>query len=87
MAKCNNCEQEMKIAKTCLIEKFSITRLKYGQGDEVKYITKESHPTCHDCNVEWGGYHHFGCDMENCPICGEQLIGCGHGELFEPITN
>jgi rRNA maturation endonuclease Nob1 len=31
---------------------------------------------CHDCNVEKGGYHHPGCDAEECPVCGGQLISC-----------
>jgi len=32
---------------------------------------------CHDCNVEEGQLHVFGCDMERCPFCGKQLISCG----------
>lgn len=32
---------------------------------------------CHDCNIALGGHHHPGCDMERCPRCGGQLIGCG----------
>jgi hypothetical protein len=32
---------------------------------------------CHDCNVQPGGFHHPGCDMERCPRCGAQLISCG----------
>lgn len=32
---------------------------------------------CHDCGIERGGVHHPGCDMERCPRCGGQLIGCG----------
>lgn len=31
---------------------------------------------CHDCGVLEGGIHVFGCDMENCPFCGRQLISC-----------
>ena len=31
---------------------------------------------CHDCGVVEGKLHHFGCDMERCPFCGGQLIGC-----------
>jgi hypothetical protein len=31
---------------------------------------------CHDCGVERGDVHWFGCDMELCPNCGAQLIGC-----------
>ncbi len=31
---------------------------------------------CHDCNVASGGYHHPGCDAEECPRCNGQLISC-----------
>jgi len=32
--------------------------------------------TCHDCGVYEGQIHEFGCDMERCPFCGNQLISC-----------
>jgi len=32
---------------------------------------------CHDCGVSEGMLHELGCDMERCPFCGMQLIGCG----------
>ncbi len=35
-----------------------------------------------DCGVSYGTYHNLSCDMETCPICSEQLLGCGHIELF-----
>jgi hypothetical protein len=33
---------------------------------------------CHDCNIVngEGHVHHFGCDVERCPKCKCQLIGC-----------
>lgn len=31
---------------------------------------------CHDCGAKYGELHQEGCDMERCPTCGEQLIGC-----------
>ena len=33
---------------------------------------------CHDCGIEnkIGNVHHWGCDMERCPKCRQQLIGC-----------
>jgi hypothetical protein len=38
---------------------------------------------CHDCGIQIGGLHHFGCDMEECPRCHEQLISCDCGGEFE----
>ena len=32
---------------------------------------------CGDCGVEEGQLHEPGCDKENCPFCGGQLISCG----------
>jgi hypothetical protein len=32
---------------------------------------------CHDCGIKVGGIHHPGCDVEECPRCGGQLISCG----------
>lgn len=31
---------------------------------------------CHDCNAKEGELHKLGCDMEVCPFCGGELIGC-----------
>lgn len=33
--------------------------------------------SCHDCAVVKGQYHTDRCDVEECPICGVQLLGCG----------
>ncbi len=38
---------------------------------------KEEDKRCHDCNIKNHGKHHPGCDMEECPRCGGQLISCG----------
>ena len=31
---------------------------------------------CHDCRVIKGQFHVPSCDVEQCPACGEQAIGC-----------
>jgi len=31
---------------------------------------------CGGCGAHEGACHEFGCDMERCPFCGQQLIGC-----------
>jgi len=32
---------------------------------------------CHDCGAKPGQPHTGGCDVERCPDCGAQAIGCG----------
>ena len=32
--------------------------------------------TCPDCAAPVAGLHHVGCDWEECPACGGQLLGC-----------
>jgi hypothetical protein len=41
---------------------------------------------CHDCNIINGKIHHFGCDMERCPKCGDQFAFCDcEKELLEKL--
>jgi hypothetical protein len=71
MGVCESCGLEMTTAPSCDVTHASIggellERVPYlGPGER-----------CHDCNVLVGGYHHGGCDMEVCPRCGDQMIGC-----------
>ena len=79
MAKCEDCNKEMLTAKSCSREKLYV--LKSGKRRKaVPFGIGEGGTTdearCHDCNVEIGGIHHHGCDMERCPFCGLQLISC-----------
>jgi hypothetical protein len=41
---------------------------------------------CHDCNAPGGAYHHPGCDMERCPVCGAQAICCEHCDSLWALT-
>ena len=61
---------------------FSDGRRKYARfkyGDEPTWLGLD--PTfaevpCHDCFVLKGQYHTEGCDVEECPKCHGQLLGC-----------
>jgi hypothetical protein len=58
--------------------------LKVEGGEQVKRVFLGEEPEdwgspCHDCNVTTGQPHHFGCDVERCPECGRQMIGCDCG--------
>lgn len=48
-------------------------RIRYG--DERDDWNADEAP-CHDCAVIKGEYHVPGCDVEECPLCGGQLITC-----------
>ena len=85
MAKCLACKREMYTSEGCAIEKLHIDgevyqRIKYG---EEPYWTGQLEPEqrCHDCGALLKNYHHWECDMECCPACGEQLIGCDCEEV------
>ena len=41
----------------------------FGEGEE---------ENCGDCGAEYGQQHYTGCDCERCPVCGLQLLTCGH---------
>lgn len=44
-----------------------------------RYKVKESETIkgkCPGCGQEVGKYHLVNCDVERCPICGEQLYSC-----------
>lgn len=77
MAKCEDCGQEMLTANGCtfnyleLRNKKRYHRLRVGNEGWV-----ESGERCPDCGAKYGYYHHLGCDVERCPVCGDQQIGC-----------
>lgn len=78
MVKCPDCHQEMSSARTTSCTRKSITL----GGQMVKRNTRyfDANKRCHDCNIvnRPGNAHHHGCDIERCPIDGQQLISCGH---------
>lgn len=55
--------------KNGLIKYFA--RIRYGEGG-----TSYFDGPCPDCGVEKNEYHAWNCDIETCPVCGEQLLSC-----------
>lgn len=98
MAKCEYCGKEMLRAHGCDCTVLVIGGVNYkripflGKRDQASSyfdLTEENQKDikCHDCGCRAGKYHHPGCDMETCPVCGEQLLscGCGDGGIEVPI--
>lgn len=70
----------MKTDDGCDLGKIMIDNIPYnriefgGLGDF--YEGADSRKRCTDCGALSCYYHHYTCDLEVCPKCGEQLITC-----------
>jgi hypothetical protein len=71
--KCKDCKQEMTAADTCT---YDTIRSRGHDWPRSRAHFNEPTGRCHDCGIMHGGIHHWGCDVERCPKCGLQLIGC-----------
>ena len=62
--------------KHVIIDGKKYKRIPYGDPKEFEKfgIIPDYSLTCHDCGVKKGQIHLDGCDMEQCPKCGEQLL-------------
>ena len=82
MARCTDCQQEMssRLTRSCvcpviLVDADLRLRIRYGHDWDGRFSGAQAR--CHDCNVAVGGFHHAGCDVEECPVCHHQLLWCG----------
>ena len=51
-------------------------RLRGEVYDRVRFTPESSEERCFDCGSEPGQVHDWGCDAEDCPRCGGQLLSC-----------
>lgn len=76
---CSACGQDMNEVDTCGASYMQIGP-NYYKRDSSYFDVNER---CHDCNIlnEEGNTHHLNCDIERCPRCGKQNIGCPCNEF------
>ena len=74
---CDTCKEAMYEGGGCIAHGYSAS--KHGPAIKAEpYDGQWTGAVCHDCNAAEGSYHHPGCDVERCPACGLQAIGCEH---------
>ena len=72
-ARCGDCKQDMLTENGC-----TLTHIKVKDGfvERLKETWSSPGERCLDCGAPYGETHHFGCDIERCPICDRQMITC-----------
>ena len=73
---CSECGGDMLEVASCALPDIELVDGTYQRirwGDE-----KDDWGSgrCGDCGVQPNGIHHFGCDIEQCPRCSDQLRSC-----------
>lgn len=66
---------------TCRKNGKEFERVRYGNEEDD--WGANNHP-CGDCGVEKGEFHVPGCDVERCPSCSGQMIGCDCSSSKKP---
>lgn len=77
MARCVWCGGEMTIVDSCVVDHLHdhgrcVSMVPWGS--ELRW--PHSNRRCGDCGVAPGKWHHLGCDIQECPTCGGQLLSC-----------
>lgn len=73
MRLCELCKQNKTKVNSCI--KRMEGQIPFGsESDDWTFDGLSS--VCGACGVTLGGFHHPGCDVEECPKCHEQLLIC-----------
>jgi hypothetical protein len=74
LAICEACGQRMVIGASCVDGTITVAGVAYRRVPASDF--EAGRGGCHDCGVGPRQFHHTGCDMESCPRCRGQLLGC-----------
>lgn len=77
MAVCAFCQGEMTDTISCSVTAFHLAGRHFAlipYGQETHWEARS--PRCGDCGTPRGGWHHPGCDIQQCPACGWQMLSC-----------
>ncbi|MBR9700385.1 hypothetical protein GOV11_00800 [Candidatus Woesearchaeota archaeon] len=88
MVSCKFCKKEMLEADGCVRVQIPYTDedpVRFGSetrfGDDFgQECVENPDRRCRDCGALPGKFHHSGCDIEECPVCGHQIISCECGD-------
>jgi len=87
--KCNWCGKEYHTPGGCAplpvkYDGVDYIPVKFGAEPIWEELNEVPQRPCHDCGVMPGEYHHCGCDVEACPVCGGQFLTCEHSVIEDP---
>ena len=83
---CQTCKGDMSKVKGCYDTPVIINGKKHKRikvGDKRDSLdTLKPDGRCGDCGAKTGHFHHRGCDLENCPGCGNNFSCCVCGQDY-----
>ena len=78
-AVCEFCEGDMREVASCIEVPIQLVDGIYSPIPWGSESDDWGNGTCGDCGVQPGGFHHHGCDIEECPRCHGQVLSCDCG--------
>jgi len=72
IVRCRACHQRTDLHAACTVHR----TVRYGATFERRRYSPAATQRCGGCNTLPAGYHHVGCELEDCPLCGLSPAVC-----------